>query len=120
LRAITPGHVYVLDHLDGDNKSYLKFVSRPPLHEPREGVINQEVLRVLIDRVQFLDSEVPWQGNTEILHHLRMALALHEARAFLRHVEKGEIQPETLPVGRDGHIQIVGDTHLQERKLENA
>jgi hypothetical protein len=48
-----------------------------------------------------------------------MALALHEARAFLRHVEKGEIQPETLPVGRDGHMQIVGDTHLQECKSEN-
>jgi hypothetical protein len=119
MKVITPGHVYSLDHLDGPGRTLLNFVSRAPLHEPREGVINQEVLRALIDRVQFLNSEVPWQGNAQILHHLRMALALHEARAFLRHVEKGEIQPETLPVGRDGHMQIVGDTHLQECKSEN-
>ncbi len=41
--------------------------------------------------------------------HLRMALALHEARALLRHVEKGEIKPELVAVGSDGHF-IIGAT----------
>lgn len=111
MRCVVPGHTYELDHLDGDGKTILQFVSRAPLHEPKEGVINQEVLRALIDRVYVLDAEVPWEGNQQIIHHLRMALALHEARAFLRHVEKGYVQPELLPVGSDGHIQIVGDHH---------
>lgn len=106
MKVIEPGHRYELDHLDGNGKTTLQFVSRAPLHEPAEGVINQEVLRALIDRVQLLNSEVPWSGNAEILHHLRMALALHEARAMLRHVEKGHILPETLPVGSDGHFMI--------------
>lgn len=111
MHAIVPGHQYELDHLDGSGKTILQFVSRAPLHERKEGVINQEVIRALIDRVQFLDAEVRWSGNDEIIHHLRMALALHEARAFLRHVEKGYIEPEILPTGRDGHMQIVGGEH---------
>lgn len=106
MRAIYPGHLYELDHLDGGAKSQLQFVSRAPLHPPIEGVINQEVLRALIDRVQVLDAEVPWIGNQQILHHLRMALALHEARAMLRHVEKGEIRPERVIIGTDGHFVL--------------
>lgn len=108
MRVLEPGHLYELDHLDGGGKTLLQFVSRAPLHQPVEGVINQEVLRALIDRVQLLHAEVPWAGNDEILHHLRMALALHEARAMLRHVEKGHILPEVLPVGGDGHFVLVG------------
>lgn len=111
MRVLVAGHTYLLDHLDGDGQTTLQFVQRGPLHEPKEGVINQEVMRALIDRVQFLDAEVPWSGNQEIIEHLRMALALHEARAFLRHVEKGHIDPEALPTGVDGHMQIVGDDH---------
>lgn len=106
MRVLVPGHRYELDHLDGSGKTVLQFVSRAPLHEPQEGVINQEVLRAIIDRVQLLDSEVPWEGNRQILMHLRMALALHEARALLRHVEKGEIKPELVAVGADGHFLI--------------
>lgn len=111
MRVVEPGHIYELAHLDGEGTSTLTFVSRAPLHEPHEGVVNQEVLRALIDRVHFLNEEVPWEGNAEIIKHLRMALALHEARAFLRHVEKGHIHPETLPIGKDGHMQILGGEH---------
>lgn len=107
MKVIDPGHLYELNHLDGSGTTRLQFVSRAPLHTPAEGVINQEVLRALIDRVQLLDSEVTWSGNAEILHHLRMALALHEARAMLRHVEKGHIRPELLPTGPDGHFILV-------------
>lgn len=107
MKVLVPGHTYELDHLDGNGKTRLQFVSRAPLHEPAEGVINQEVLRALIDRVQLLDAEVPWSGNIEILKHLRMALALHEVRALLRHVEKGQILPELLSTGADGHFQLI-------------
>jgi len=102
MKVIIPGHRYVLDHLDGDKTTSLQFVQRQPFHEPTEGVTNQEVLRCIINRVQTLNSEVPWENNQKIIYHLRMALALHEARAVERHIEKGE-DVENYPVGPDGH-----------------
>lgn len=109
MRALYPGHTYELDHLDGDGKSILQFVSRPPLHPAKEGVLNQEVLRAIIDRVQVLDAEVPWPLNAQILWHLRMALVLHEARALIRHVEKGGLKPEHVKLAKDGHFVLSED-----------
>lgn len=106
MKFIYPGHRYFLSHLDGDGHSELQFVQRAPLHPPREGVTNQEVLRALIHRVQVLDAEVPWAGNAEIIRHLRMAIALHEARAILRHVEKNDFEIEKAKLGADGHLII--------------
>ncbi len=106
MKTIYPGHLYELDHIDGDGKTRLQFVQRKPFHEPVEGPTNQEVLRAVIDRVKALDAEVPWAGNQQILHHLRMAIALHEARALLRHVEKHHFSIEHSPVGPDGHLII--------------
>lgn len=85
----------------------LQFIQRLPYHLKKEGVLNQEVLRALIDRVKVLNAEVPWEGNKEILYHLRMALVLHESRALFRKVEKKELDPEHLPVGDDGHFIII-------------
>lgn len=106
MRAIYPGHVYELDHLDGDGKSHLHFVQRLPLHTPSEGVTNQEVLRAIIDRVKHLDGEVPWSGNANIIYHLRMAIALHEARAIERHIEKHDFSIEFAALGPDGHLKL--------------
>lgn len=103
MKVLIAGHLYELSHLDGDGGQRLQFVDRNHGMDS-EGTYNQEVLRVLIDRVKFLDDEVPWEGNGQILHHLRMALVLHEARALCRKVEKGKLLPESLIVGPDGHF----------------
>lgn len=106
MRVIYPGHCYSLDHLDGEGTSVLQFVQRQPLHEAKEGVTNQEVLRAVIDRVKYLDKEVPWFGNAAILSHLRLAIALHESRALLRHVEKHDLAIEDVALGPDGHFAL--------------
>lgn len=98
-----PGHLYLLDHLDGLKQTILQFVQRKPFHEPCEGVTNQEVLRAIIDRVKVLDKETPWEGNKRILFHLRMAIALHENRAIERHIEKHNLEIENFELGPDGH-----------------
>lgn len=103
MRIVVPGHLYELDHLDGARKSFLQFVDRGHGRDT-EGTLNQEVIRALIDRVQYLDAEKPWPLNHEIVHHLRMALTLHEARALCRKVEKQTLQPEVLATGADGHF----------------
>lgn len=109
MKAIIPGHSYELSHLDGDGYETLNFVRRPPYHEPFEGTTNQEVCRVLIDRIKTLDREVPWEGNKQILYHLRMVIALHEGRALLRHVEKHGFEIENVRTGTDGHFVLVED-----------
>lgn len=105
MKVIFPGHLYELDHLDGDRTQQLRFVDRG--HGTNyQGTYNQEVLRALIHRMQFLHGEKPWPLNEQIVYHLRMALVLHEARALCKKVEKGQFLPEQLPVGQDGHFKF--------------
>lgn len=108
MRVIIPGHVFELDHLDGYGKSILSFVNRNQSHEC-EGTTNQEVIRALISRVQFLDSQIHWPLNEQIINHLRMAIALHEARALIRKQEKGYLNIEEFQVGCDRHLIITPD-----------
>lgn len=103
MKIIEPGHVYQLQHQDGTGAGLLVFVNREAGTE-HEGTQTQEVLRALIDRTQHCDSCLRWDGNDKIIEHLRMALVLHEARALERKTAKGEIAPEAVAVGPDGHF----------------
>lgn len=106
MQIVIPGHVYKLEHLDGSDSQNLSFVNRNKGQECA-GTTNQEVLRVLIDRIKFLDGQVRWELNDQIIWHLRMAIALHEARAIIRKVEKNKICIEDLEVDEiDLHIKI--------------
>ena len=105
MKVTVPGHIYLLEHLDGNKTQQIHFVDRGHGHD-EEGTYNQEVLRVLIDRVKFLDEELPWDGNDKILYHLRSALVLHEARHLERLVERGKLKPEEVKIGKDGHFVL--------------
>lgn len=113
MKIIEPGHIYELNWLDckpqspdwpylSDNK--LVFVNREKT--PHPGTQTQEVIRALINRTQHCDSCLRWNGNDKIIYHLRMVLALHEARAIERKTEKGYIYPELIITGEDGHFKI--------------
>jgi hypothetical protein len=83
-------------------------------HHP--GTNMQEVLRALIDRVKYLDAQVPDPRNKDILSHLRMSIWLLEMRAAQRHGRPfliGELEHiEERPVcGRCGHIGCEGGCH---------
>lgn len=134
MRVIEAGHIYELDHLDGDGKSILiTYVNRED--NPHEGTQTQEILRaqidinaVLIDRTNHCDSCLRWEGNDRIIkaisesqRQLRLALLYHEQRALERKMDKGKLLPEILPVAKDGHIQIgVGTCTWTENEHKNA
>lgn len=100
------GHEYSLTRLDGEGVECLNFVNRNHSKD-KPGTNNQEVLRVLIDRVKFLEKELRLGGNEKILYHLRMVVILHESRHLERLVERGKINPEKISVSsEDGHILI--------------
>jgi hypothetical protein len=106
--AIKEGHKYTLATLDGNEVAHLQFVDRG-FGTETAGTTNQEVLRVLIDRVKYLDKELHWEGNEQILKHLRLALVLHEARHLERLVVKGLMKPETIATGEDGHFILADE-----------
>lgn len=119
MKVIEPGHIYQLNWLDGKAPfnhaasgipytDTLVFVNREAGTE-HAGTQTQEVIRALIDRTQHCDRCLRWEGNDQIIHHLRMALVLHEARALERKTVKGLIKPEHIVTGIDGHFAIMGD-----------
>lgn len=105
MRLLDDGHKYELDHLDGQGKEVLQFANREGGRET-VGTTTQEVIRALIDRTWYCNDCLPWHGNAQIVEHLRMALVLHEARAMIRGVVKGEIKPEFVHLGSDAHFEL--------------
>lgn len=87
MKVLDPGHRYLLTHLDGSGEQELTFVKRigegypgntPPAHE---GTTIQEVLRVLIDRLKYVDHQSPAYEDLDAIGCLRLALLHLENRA---------------------------------------
>lgn len=110
--VLDPGHAYRLDDLKSDSTTDFRFYKDEKLHgNGHTGPSTQEVQRMIIDRVKFLDSEQPWRGNQQIIEHGRAIIALFEARALEQKVHKG-LEVELMPVGKDGHL--VFDSSLRD------
>lgn len=124
MRVIKKGHTYELTNKQRGKQELKFFCDQPELGE-QDGVLNQEVLRALIDRTKHLDERVPWAGNAEIIECYRRALILHEARALIRKAEHKKIDPEQVMVGADGHFLLSvrvgeGTDAIQESDRENG
>lgn len=97
MRAIIPGHVYELDHLDHDDTrvdddthEYLRFVHKERNAEGafvtvRNGTTNEEVIACLIDRITGLNAG-PWscKENACAITKLEEALMWLNARTAKR------------------------------------
>jgi hypothetical protein len=111
MKVLMRGHRYELDHRDGPEKTIVQYVNKEPGQEC-EGVIQQEVLRMMIDRNRYCTACQPNAVSQRIEYHLQMALVLHEMRALERKVQKGEIKPEYITTGEDGHFALGTDVVL--------
>ena len=134
MKILDPGHHYVMDLIDQHGtamphgpRSYIQFNKSQRIHENgRHGVTCQEVLRVLIDRVKYLQEQLPCEENKYIIANLRSAIYYFELRADRRKQQKVnrttkehesyswgggkerryfDIENiELAPVGEDGHL----------------
>ena len=90
MQVIDAGHEYELQSYDGEQVNRLVFMKREGEGYPfnvghHAGTNCQEVLRALIDRVKYLQKQIPCEENERILGYLRSALWQFEKRAALRH-----------------------------------
>jgi len=87
MKVLTPGHKYELDHfasfgLEGVPVQTLQFIHKEPIDNAvpiamrtvSDGTTNEEVLRVLIDRLQFLQTQAPCRENAIVLTKLEESL----------------------------------------------
>lgn len=124
MKVIETGHIYELRSRRPENAvgpagdpPVVTFINKQPGQE-HDGTTTQEVLRMLIDRTRHCANCMPHRNNEQIVYHLRMALVLHEARALERKVEKGDIIPEYLGVGSDGHFKLDFSGYGEHRPLD--
>lgn len=114
MNVLDPGHSYALQNYDGDGAQKLVFMKREGPGYPfnvghYKGTNCQEVMRALIDRVLYLNKQVPCAENQIALAGLRSALYAFELRAARRHGRELEWQtsePESAPTCPTcGHIK---------------
>lgn len=110
------GHAYEMDALDGGRPQKIQFVKRTGEGFPFNAGDNvggtncQEVLRVLIDRIDYLQRQRPCAESEAISAALKTALLLFEVRAARHHGHTLAMQDlmqcvRATPCEKCGHIE---------------
>jgi len=99
MRIVDPGHVYALPSYDGGEPVLLTFVKREgegyPYNEGHHpGTLMQDVIRALLDRLVYLDGQIPAPENADARAGLLSALFWLETRAHRVRGETLGIPPE--------------------------
>lgn len=83
MKVIVPGHAYSLENFEYPHRSRqtLQFIHKEPsnlrsgeLTTIEDGTTNEDVLKVLIDRMQYLNSKFPCRENSIVITKLEEAL----------------------------------------------
>lgn len=92
MKVLTEGHKYELDHfenfgLPGVPVQTLQFIEKVPVSEGstelktvNDGTTNEEVLKVLINRMQYLNAKFPCRENAIVITKLEESLMWLEKR----------------------------------------
>lgn len=89
MKIITPGYVYEVDNFDQKDVEgqHISFIHKEPTSEADptlvtivDGTTNEEVLSVLIDRLDFLYNKLPDNFTMEAIANLNKARQQLEAR----------------------------------------
>lgn len=89
VKSIEEGHIYKLDN--AQEISFLKRVNGEMIHD---GTTNEEVLEMLIDRIQYLNKKLPCRENSIVITKLEESLMWLNKRTEIRvsqNVEKLDI-----------------------------
>jgi len=86
MKAIDPGHEYLLEGVGGASPQHIIFVKNEGAKYPGNlgfhgGILTQELLRVVIDRTKYLNAQGSCMETELALSAMRQALAWYEVRA---------------------------------------
>lgn len=86
MKIIDPGHEYLLEGVGNALPQHITFVKNEGLKYPgnngfHSGILTQELIRVCIDRTNYLNSQGSCLETENALGTLRQALAWYEVRA---------------------------------------
>lgn len=114
VRIVEPGHIYAVKNRDDNSEQIIKFIRSdlPGQAGSHDGILCQDLLRILMDRVHFLNKQQPCQENQDIYVRLREVLILFETRAMKRKLEKHPYLDRIAP-GDDGHMFTVNDVEKE-------
>ena len=113
MKILDAGHSYLVDGYDGGKPQYITFMKRtgkgfPFNDDVKYGGTNcQEVLRVLIDRTEYLMKQKPCAETEAIIGLLKTSLLLFETRAARKHGLELNLDYNTLsnePCKTCGHL----------------
>ena len=109
MNVLDEGHRYSIKHFQNpSDEQIIQFYKDGEINDLEvSGILCQDLLRVLINRVIFLDGQLPSHHNDKILEYLRKALATFEFRAIERDIEKEGKPVEDIPLNRlKGHWDV--------------
>ena len=95
---LDPGHRYLVEKYDGDGYEEITFMKRigagypGNTGTPYPGTNAQELLRVQIKRLKYVDNQIASEHNHEMLKGFNTALYEYEWRAARRHGLEKEFQ----------------------------
>jgi len=95
--VLTTGHKYELASFEGGPGQLLQFIEKVPiaqgsreLRTVNDGTTNEEVLKVLIDRLQYLNGKFPCRENALVITKLEESLMWLNKRTADRLARKVE------------------------------
>lgn len=84
MKVLTEGHKYVADNFENpENGQTIQFIEKVPSNKPEQptvlvtvndGTTNEELLSVLINRLQYLQSKFPCRENAIVITNLEESL----------------------------------------------
>lgn len=88
MKVITEGHKYMLSGFDDpSNTQMLQFIEKKPVAEGstelrtvNDGTTNEELLEVLINRMEYLQNKFPCKENAIVITNLQESLMWLEKR----------------------------------------
>ena len=87
MEVLRQGHRYALESFEGSDPQILQFIEKEPievgsaeLKTVSDGTTNEEVLKVLIDRLQTLQAKFPCRENAIVITNLEESLMWLEKR----------------------------------------
>lgn len=93
MKTLTAGHKYELENFEAKDQpgQVIQFIEKTPTGEPggklqtvNDGTTNEEVLKMLIDRMQSLYDKFPSEETACSIGHLKSALYAQQSRTYER------------------------------------